>query len=249
MLCKGRLRGISARKVRNTLKNKGARPFVSHRLPQSGPIRKGTIDHRIVVMWDGKIMNALTGHIGFELGGVSSAPKLDDEVATSTAWGYIVNNLLDEHHSALRSIASRFLGSILLMSGIGLWLIPDSIYGAEIFVMKMGAMVMFIVFGGALLQYGRQRPGIELQVDTNRQELRLGNRTIAGEFKLIDMLRFDEVGSVYLLRNAAQGQPSRLFLRIGKDGETGIEILRGTQKQLERVRLKLLDDFASARRF
>lgn len=192
-------------------------------------------------------MNMATGDLQFDLDGIEMEMLDGIAEAEATPWGYIVNGGPEEGQSPLRTIGARFFGAILLLAGAGLWLVPDSTYGAEIFSMKLAALVLFITFGGALLWFGRTRPGLEVQVDTTRQELRIGQRTMGGKFKLLDMLRFAEVGSVYLMRNGSQGKPSRLYLRIGGDGSTGIEILRGSQRTLEKVRLKLLDDLSSVR--
>lgn len=200
-------------------------------------------------------MNALVGQMQFS---TEFAVKAEDyaelpqaghvEGTTPTPWGYIVNGVEGDQTTLLRSMLARFVGTILLLAAAGLWLVPDSVYGAEVFVMKLGAMTIFSVTGASLLWFGRRRPGLEVQVDTVRRELRLGNRSISGEFRLLDMLRFDEVGAVYLMRNGAQGQPSRLFLRLGADGNTAIEILRGAQSRLNAVRLRLIEDLHPVRR-
>ncbi|MBV7378385.1 hypothetical protein [Maritimibacter dapengensis] len=192
-------------------------------------------------------MNMVSGDLDFDLEGIELEMLEGIAEAEATPWGYIVNGGAEPGQSPLRTAGARFIGAILMLAGAGLWMVPDSTYGAEIFAMKLSALVLFVTFGGALVWFGRNRPGLEVQVDTSRQELRIGQRTISGKFKLLDMLRFGEVGSVYLMRNGAQGKPSRLYLRVGQDGSTGIEILRGSQRTLERLRLKLLDDLSSAR--
>lgn len=192
-------------------------------------------------------MNALVGNFDFEDAAAIVPQDVDAPDTSVTPWGYILNGQTGQDHLA-RSVLARFCGMILLLAGVGLGLVPDSTFGADIFVMKLGAMLVFLLFGGVMVWYGRKGSGMELQVDTKRRELRLGNRTINGNFKLLDMLRFDEVASIYLMRNGAQGAPSRLYLRIGNDGSTGIEILRGPQGKLEKIRLKLLEDIVGCRR-
>lgn len=189
-------------------------------------------------------MNALTRDFDIDMSASSEyAPSLPlGTQVQSTQWGYILDGLGKDHVSPVRAIAARFFGIIFLATGVSLWLVPDALYGAGVFAMKMGAMVLFTVFGAVLTWYGRQRPGYEMQVDTHRSEVRLGTRSISGDFRLMDRLHFEEVRSVFLMRGETPGQPSRLFLRLGTDGHMGIEVARGTKDAMELVRRRLAFD-------
>lgn len=106
--------------------------------------------------------------------------------------------------------------------------------------MKLGGMVIFMLVGAVLFRAGRERPGIEMHVDLKHKVIRLGNRSLTGDFQLSDLLRFDEVQSVFMLRRTDKTSPSRLYLRLGEN--IAIEIAKGKRNALERVRQRLTYD-------
>lgn len=192
-------------------------------------------------------MNAYVDHMTMQGPDFGVAPAIPEMPALSQVetrpWGYTfgIDRAMDTARG-LGPIAARFGGAILFLAGIGLWLMPDAIHGSEVYTMKMMAMIVFTLVGGVLVWSGRKKPGLEVQVDMGRRELRLGGRNIYNEFRLYDLLRFDEVRSIYLLR--ANGRvPARLYLRLN-DGSTGIEVARGTQAEMEHLRARLFADLA-----
>ncbi|MBV7410123.1 hypothetical protein [Maritimibacter sp. DP1N21-5] len=173
---------------------------------------------------------------------VKAAPSLIER----TDWGYAFG--IDRPAGAslgIGPIAARFGGAILFLAGIGLWLMPDAVHTADVYGMKMMAMVLFTLVGGVLVWQGRKRPGMEVQVDTESRVLRLGGRNLTNDFKIHDILSFDEVRSIFLMR--ANGRvPARLYLRLA-DGATGIEVARGRQNDMELLRETLFADLACRR--
>jgi len=159
-----------------------------------------------------------------------------------TQWGYSLHsgNLHDSARH-LASIAGRFFGAILLMAAAGLWIMPDAAMGADIFAMKLGAMVMFTVLGGWLVWAGRHETKLEYEVDLTRAELRVGARDLRGIFHLKAVVPFGEVSSVYLLRSKDHRQPARLFLRLGR-GDDALELISGPHSPMELLRDRLTQD-------
>jgi hypothetical protein len=162
----------------------------------------------------------------------------------TTHWGYALRH--DTQHQNAGRIAAmggRFFGAILLMAAAGLWIMPDALMTADVFAMKLAAMVMFAVFGSWLVWAGRRATGFEYEVDTSRSELRVGARDFRGEFQLKGVLAFAEIASVYLLRSKDHSQPTRLYLRVGR-GDEALEIASGAEARLEALRDRLARDFA-----
>jgi len=171
--------------------------------------------------------------------GADVGPVLDE-----SHWGYTIRDRNAANGLRCAAIAgSRFAGIILLMAALGLWVMPDSAHSPDLFAMKLAAMVMFTVVGGALVWAGRAPRHLEFQVDTLRGELRVGGRDLRGGFRVSSILRFEQVASVYLLRSKDRSQPTRLFLRLSV-GEGAIEVASGTEEGLESLRLRLTRDLA-----
>ena len=162
-------------------------------------------------------------------------------VIEETEWGYIIRESnADTRVRAAGSATGRFVGAILLLAAVGLWVMPDSLYGAELVGMKLAAMVMFSVFGGYFFWAGRNAFRPEFRFDVVHRELRIGQRMGAREFHQTARVDFDSVSSVFLLRSKTH-RPARLFLRLA-DLSTGIEIASGNTVRMEALKQRLTDD-------
>jgi len=144
---------------------------------------------------------------------------------------------------AIMAAVARFVGAILLMASVGLWILPDSVYGAEIFAMKLGAMVLFTVVGGYLVWAGSTPGHLEFQIDVHHGQIRVGRRDIRGGFRLATRLDFDDIASVYMLRSKDHTKPTRLFLRlVGSDA--ALEVAKGPEPDLDILRDRLTRDLS-----
>ena len=162
-------------------------------------------------------------------------------VIDETAWGYIIRESdADTRLRIAGGITGRFLGAILLMAAAGLWVLPDAIHGAELFGIKLAAMVMFSVFGGYLFWAVRNALRPEFRIDRLHNEIRIGHRSGNGDFRKTTRVDFSEVVSVFLLRSK-DTRPTRLYLRL-VDLETGLEIAAGREADMERLKQRLTSD-------
>lgn len=179
-----------------------------------------------------------------EFGYAPSAPYSGQPgpLIETNVWGYAIRDGRCAFGTrAVIAAVGRFIGAILLMASVGLWILPDSIYGAELFAMKLGAMVMFTVLGGYLVWAGSTPGHLEYHVDTHRRELRIGRRDIRGGFRQKCQLSFDDVASVYMLRSKEHRSSTRLYLRLaGSDG--ALEIAAGPEPALDNLRDRLTRD-------
>ncbi len=164
----------------------------------------------------------------------------NDGLTMMTPWGYVIGTGNTDGSLMLRQSLARFFGIVLFMSGLTLGLLPDGAAGSGLIAMKLGGMVIFMLVGAVLFRAGRERPGIEMHVDLKHKVIRLGNRSLTGDFQLSDLLRFDEGQSVFMLRGTDKTSPSRLYLRLGEN--IAIEIAKGKRNALERVRQRLTYD-------
>lgn len=167
-------------------------------------------------------------------------------VLESAHWGYVIRDPGPRSGASLvTAAASRFLGVILLMAALGLWVLPDTTHGTDVFGMKLAAMVMFTVFGGYLSWAGGVREHLEFHVDTHRCELRIGRRGLRGAFRLTSRLSFNEIASVYLLRSKDHERPTRLFLRLAGRSDA-LEVASGPEGTLDDLRARLAKDLSQS---
>jgi hypothetical protein len=167
---------------------------------------------------------------------IGAGPVIDE-----TNWGYIIRE--SDAETRLRiagSITGRFVGAILLMAAAGLWVLPDAIYGADLFGIKLAAMVMFSVLGGYLFWAGRNALRPEFRIDRLHGEIRIGHRSGSGDFRPTARVDFADVVSVFLLRSK-DTRPTRLFLRL-VDLDTGLEVADGGEAAMERLKERLTAD-------
>ena len=168
----------------------------------------------------------------------------DGPLVETTPWGYVLRDGASGARAGLiAATGGRFLGAILLMAAAGLWIMPDALYGAEVFAMKLGAMVMFTIFGGWFAWAGQRGTSLVCQVDTSRGELRVGSDDLRGTFQLKGQLLFAEITSVFLVRSKDHDRPTRLFIRVG-EGNDALELAQGGEARLEALRARLARDLA-----
>lgn len=168
----------------------------------------------------------------------TGGPRLDEQ-----PWGYVIHDgAPGEKVRAVGGATARFFGVILLLAATGLWILPDGIYGAEVFGIKIAAMVMFSVFGGYFLWAGGAALQPVFEVDLTRREIRIGVHGTGGGFQQRSQLDFDLVGSVFLLRSKDH-RKTRLFLRLG-DVNEGLEIAAGSAHRMEALKSRLAQDLS-----
>ena len=168
-------------------------------------------------------------------------------VVEHTAWGYIIRDSdADQNLRAAGSVTGRVFGAILRLAAAGRWIMPDSVYGGEVFCMKLAAMVMFTVLGGYFVWAGRNAFHPEYRVDLKHHEIRIGHRTGGSGFRQSARIDFDNVSSVFLLRSKDR-RPTRLFLRLA-DLSTGLEITAGNEARMEALKQRLTDDLSGQAR-
>jgi hypothetical protein len=72
--------------------------------------------------------------------------------------------------------AQRLIGASLVLAAMGLWIQPGALLDADVMLMKLGVSLCMGFAGLAILQAGRTVPGIEVEIDTVRREVRLVRR-------------------------------------------------------------------------
>ncbi|MEM6371530.1 MAG: hypothetical protein AAF727_01960 [Pseudomonadota bacterium] len=67
----------------------------------------------------------------------------------------------------------RFFGAAIVLAALGLWIVPAMTFEADVALFKLGLSITFGFAGLAILQAGRRRRSIAVEIDTIRREVRL----------------------------------------------------------------------------
>jgi len=92
--------------------------------------------------------------------------------------------------------AAQTLGGVtLILSALGLWILPGASWDADLALIKLGLSLFLGFVGIAIMQLGRARPMVQVEIDTTRREVRLVR--VAGRAKeLVDRTRMADLGRV-----------------------------------------------------
>ena len=98
----------------------------------------------------------------------------------------------------------RMAGMILIMAAAGLWVVPGSVWDADILATKFVLTILFGVVGLAVLQMGRAQPLVQVEIDTLRREVRLvrgkgQHRTVVSRTAIADLGPAEQHGTMVRL--------------------------------------------------
>jgi hypothetical protein len=96
--------------------------------------------------------------------------------------------MLDGGRMMIRGSLS-VLGAALIMSAVGLWIMPGSEFSSDVMLMKLCLSVGAVFLGIALTQGARTPKTPEVEIDTIRREIRLVRRT-GKRFECIQSCKF-----------------------------------------------------------
>jgi len=154
-------------------------------------------------------------------------------------WGYIVRST--EPVPIVERLMPLFawLGGIAFaVAGLGMWMLPQSMLGADVLVMKLGMTSLLAGFAGFLFWYASRGTQTELQIDTALGEVREVVRNHAGRSSLIGRYGFDSIGGVFLDREPGHGGEAALVLRYRNTVKT-MPVARGQERHLTALRDRL----------
>ncbi|MDQ7072191.1 MAG: hypothetical protein Q9M48_15920 [Rhodobacterales bacterium] len=87
-----------------------------------------------------------------------------------------------------------FFGATLMASAVGLWLVPSDYMDAEMMLIRLVLSLIMFGAGAVLLQNGRDRTAVEIEVDPKRSELRLIERGEDGIARLTQVIGYKDIG-------------------------------------------------------
>ena len=119
---------------------------------------------------------------------------------------------------------SRFVGVVLMLAAVGIWLLSGSLWDAEMMLLRLGVSVVFMCLGLALLHAGRKTARDEIHLDHRAGELRHVRRGHDGIARVRQRLALHDLAEVVI-------DEDRLLLR-GKCGQILLELSGMDRDQL-----------------
>ncbi|MCK0143389.1 hypothetical protein [Aliiroseovarius sp. F20344] len=194
---------------------------------------------------------------------VSPLPKSGAETSNSAQpvllspaqWGYSLHDQVNgQSGESIARAFSRILGIALVISSLGLWVIPSAsgMGDGVLLIMKLGLTCLFIGLGGLLYMFGKANGASVTQVDLYNRTIRRGRVSEKNAFETEAAVPFEDVKGLLLSSddsaNAAASMAT-LYLRLddGEDNMTAIEILKGPEALLRPIRERLLRDLKNDR--
>ena len=146
----------------------------------------------------------------------AAAPP-DPLTVRETAWGYVIRS--ERPGGGLDRAVERVGAAAGWVAAVGVWLVPVGwLPGPALAVRVFGSATLLAVFY-LWFVLTKKRRGYEIQVDTARRELRVGEMTACGDARLRSRARFDEIGDGVWRKAGGAGATRDLCLRLKGSGE------------------------------
>jgi len=180
---------------------------------------------------------------GFRLQSVLLGVRPDALVTVrETDCGYVIRSGAAPTLRGLSVSPLERYGRILVWLVLaGLWLAPTTLVGDRGGLMRALLTVGLLAAAIPVLALARRRGGYEVQVDTDRRELRTWILTRRGERKSPTCARFEDIGEPLLRRIAPEDKRQVLCLRL-RDGTGQVPLAAGDEATLLAVHDRLVRD-------
>ncbi len=158
-------------------------------------------------------------------------------------WGYVIHSRQRVPATfILAQMVSWGVGIVFAVIAIGMWILPAAITGDDLLAFKLGATVPIASVSALFLWFASRGSKIEIQIDTNRGEVREVLRNRAGRSTLLGLYGFDSIGGVFMERENRQpaDKPgeAQLVLRYRNTAQV-LRVAHGPEVMLEALRDRL----------
>ncbi len=159
-----------------------------------------------------------------------------------TYWGYMLREDRDRfEQESISEAAMRFLGFVLLTTAPVLWLLPASLFAADVFIVKTGLSLIVGVTGGVLYLYANRGLSTEVHVDNMRRELRVLYRNSRGRTRLQAVVPMRRVDGAFTRPPDVPGGAAQLFAWVGGRMDV-LNIAIGPEHQIAALEQRLTAD-------
>lgn len=114
-----------------------------------------------------------------------------------TIWGYIVHCVAaGEKLMPMVRMSAVLAGIVVITMAIGLWFLPSAYLGSETFLVKLITSSMGFYGGLMLIQAGQAQGRPEVQLDMQRREVRMIERSRRGATRLLACHGFSTLADI-----------------------------------------------------
>ncbi|MDJ0627164.1 MAG: hypothetical protein QNJ44_02795 [Rhodobacter sp.] len=156
-----------------------------------------------------------------------------------TAWGYVIRSVRPD--DGLQRPVERLAACAVWLAAAGFWLIPAGWLPEPAFAARALASVALPVAFYTALALRSRTSGYEVEVDTMRRELRMGEVSAEGRVQIRSRARFDQVRDCVWRRSGGANAVRDLCLRL-KDGGDPLPVAVGDEGALFAVHARLMRD-------
>lgn len=135
--------------------------------------------------------------------------------------------------------AVRFAGAVLILSSVGIWLVPVTDGDAAMVLMKLLVAVVFACVGVILIEAGDPRTQDEVQIDIKARELRIYSGGCGRHGRSMGRYDFDDLADVRLDDN--------MLTVIARSGAVVVQLPMADGPDLSDLRALLGRSLAKAR--
>ncbi len=188
-------------------------------------------------------MVAIHAGIGAGSYGAKKAGKSPEKTRIDPMfWGYIIRGSgLGNVVTLASQIAAAGVGTMLVLSSLIFWSVTGTAHVVHFGGLEYGMSIVLFLFGMVLIWFASHGTNFEFHVNIKDQELREMVRNAKGKTRLLRVIPFDNVSSVFLDRPTQSGGKVRLSLRLRSCSKV-VAIATDTENKLQPIHAQLVRD-------
>jgi hypothetical protein len=138
---------------------------------------------------------------------------------------------------AVIEIALTALGTLLILTAFGQWLLPGSLYSGDMLSVKLFLTVVLAVIGGGILSVSARGFRPEVQVDAVRHEIRFLSRNARGRGRVLATVDLDRIIGVGITRSI-DGPDCHCLLYI-LNGAKPLRLATGSEAEVRAIKARM----------
>ncbi|MEM9972462.1 MAG: hypothetical protein AAF762_15395 [Pseudomonadota bacterium] len=157
-------------------------------------------------------------------------------------WGFRLRpaDMKDSALDTATELGLTFLGATMIFCAFGQWLIPGSFIGGNVIAMKLMLMATLGVTGGLILSISARGFRSEVQVDSQRNEIRFVSRNPRGRGEVLATVDIDNIIGVGMTKSL-EGSDCHCLIYL-LNGQKPLRLASGSEREIRAIRERM-DDY------
>ena len=154
-------------------------------------------------------------------------------------WGFRLrpSDMQEKASDLILEWGLTLLGSVLLLSAFGQWLLPKALYSGDALMLKFVLTCILGMLGGLALSVSARGFRPEVQVDRVRQEIRFVSRNPRGRGQILAAVAITQIIGVGITKSINGPDCHCLIYLI--DGKKPLRLATGTEDEIREIRKKM----------